>query len=173
MQLVDALGAALARRLRRRGPATGCSASSRAASIPTCAPNCVEALTEIGFDGYAVGGLAVGEGQADDVRHARRDDCRCCPRTAPRYLMGVGKPSDIIGAVRRGIDMFDCVMPTRSGRTGQAFTRRGVLNIRNARHAHDDRAARREMRLPRLPQLQPRLSAPPVQGGARCSARCC
>ena len=139
MQLSHALGAALARRLRRARPATGCSASSRAASIPTCGRSRVEALTEIGFDGYAVGGLAVGEGQADDVRRAGRDDCRCCPRTAPRYLMGVGKPSDIVGAVRRGIDMFDCVMPTRSGRTGQAFTRRGVLNMRNARHADDDR----------------------------------
>jgi queuine tRNA-ribosyltransferase len=98
----------------------------------------VKALTDIGFDGYAVGGLAVGEGQQMmfDVLDVTTP---LLPKERPRYLMGVGKPSDIIGAVRRGIDMFDCVMPTRSGRTGQAFVRRGVLNIRNARHAHDDR----------------------------------
>jgi len=95
-----------------------------------------EALQRIGFDGYAIGGLAVGEGQATmfgvldaTVPHL--------PADRPRYLMGVGKPSDIVGAVRRGIDMFDCVLPTRSGRTGQAFTRGGTLNLRNARHADD------------------------------------
>ena len=96
------------------------------------------ALTDIGFDGYAVGGLAVGEGQEKmfatlDVTTAH------LPTDAPRYLMGVGKPGDLVGAVARGIDMFDCVLPTRSGRTGQAFTRRGALNIRNARHAEDPR----------------------------------
>tara|TARA_B100000676_G_C18057001_1_gene835123 strand:- start:679 stop:1677 length:999 start_codon:yes stop_codon:yes gene_type:complete len=95
-------------------------------------------LTDIGFDGYAVGGLAVGEGQDEmfsvlDVTVPELPDCK------PRYLMGVGTPADIVGAVRRGIDMFDCVLPTRSGRTGRAFTRRGVLNIRNARHADDPR----------------------------------
>jgi queuine tRNA-ribosyltransferase len=98
----------------------------------------VDALTAIGFDGYAVGGLAVGEGQ--ETMFAVLDaTVPLLPRERPRYLMGVGRPSDLIGAVRRGIDMFDCVMPTRSGRTGQAFTRRGTLNMRNARHAHDER----------------------------------
>jgi queuine tRNA-ribosyltransferase len=98
----------------------------------------VEALTGIGFDGYAVGGLAVGEGQ--ETMFAVLDaTVPLLPAARPRYLMGVGKPSDLIGGVRRGIDMFDCVMPTRSGRTGQAFVRRGTINIRNARHAHDDR----------------------------------
>jgi len=97
-----------------------------------------EALIEIGFDGYAVGGLAVGEGQAAmfgvlDYAPAM------LPAEKPRYLMGVGKPDDILGAVERGIDMFDCVLPTRSGRTGQAFTRRGVINIKNARHMDDPR----------------------------------
>jgi queuine tRNA-ribosyltransferase len=95
-----------------------------------------EALTAIGFDGYAVGGLAVGEGQA--AMFACLDFAPGqLPEAAPRYLMGVGKPDDIIGAVERGIDMFDCVLPTRSGRTGQAFTRDGPINIRNAKYAED------------------------------------
>ena len=97
-----------------------------------------EALKEIGFDGYAVGGLAVGEGQVAMF------DCLdfapgFLPEDKPRYLMGVGKPDDIVGAVKRGIDMMDCVLPSRSGRTGQVFTRHGVLNIKNARHQDDPR----------------------------------
>jgi queuine tRNA-ribosyltransferase len=97
-----------------------------------------QALREIGFDGYAVGGLAVGEGQEAmfgtlDVAPDQ------LPQDKPRYLMGVGKPDDIVGAVARGIDMMDCVLPSRSGRTGQVFTRHGVLNIKNARHADDPR----------------------------------
>jgi queuine tRNA-ribosyltransferase len=96
------------------------------------------ALLEIGFEGYAVGGLAVGEGQ--EAMFATLDvTTPLLPADKPRYLMGVGKPSDIIGAVGRGIDMFDCVMPTRSGRTAQAFTRRGTVNLRNARHQDDPR----------------------------------
>ena len=95
-----------------------------------------DALVEIGIDGYAVGGLAVGEGQEAmfgclDFAPAQ------LPADRPRYLMGVGKPDDIVGAVERGIDMFDCVLPTRSGRTGQAFTAAGPVNIRNARFAED------------------------------------
>lgn len=98
----------------------------------------VTALGEIGFDGYAIGGLAVGEGQ--ETMFTVLDFTEPLMVTErPRYLMGVGRPSDLIGAVRRGVDMFDCVMPTRSGRTGQAFVRRGTINIRNARHAHDER----------------------------------
>ena len=95
-------------------------------------------LKEIGFDGYAVGGLAVGEGQAMmfKVLDTATD---MLPADKPRYLMGVGKPDDIVGAVERGIDMMDCVLPSRSGRTGQAFTRRGVVNIKNARHQDDPR----------------------------------
>ena len=97
-----------------------------------------EALRGIEFDGYAVGGLAVGEGQAAmfSVLDFAPDQL---PVDKPRYLMGVGKPDDIVGAVKRGIDMMDCVLPSRSGRTGQVFTRRGVLNIKNARHADDPR----------------------------------
>ncbi|WP_051003670.1 tRNA guanosine(34) transglycosylase Tgt [Sphingobium sp. SYK-6] len=95
-----------------------------------------QALVDIGFDGYAVGGLAVGEGQ--DAMFACLDHCvDHLPAEKPRYLMGVGKPDDIVGAVERGIDMFDCVLPTRSGRNGQAFTWSGPLNIRNARFAED------------------------------------
>ncbi|TXC72502.1 tRNA guanosine(34) transglycosylase Tgt [Sphingomonas ginsenosidivorax] len=94
------------------------------------------ALTDIGFDGYAVGGLAVGEGQ--DAMFGCLDFAPAqLPADKPRYLMGVGKPDDIVGAVERGIDMFDCVMPTRSGRTGQAFTRDGPINIRNAKFNED------------------------------------
>ena len=97
----------------------------------------VHELMGIGFDGYALGGLAVGEGQNAmfDVLDATVPHL---PRDKPRYLMGVGKPDDIVGAVLRGIDMFDCVLPTRSGRNGQAFTWEGALNLRNARHAGDE-----------------------------------
>jgi queuine tRNA-ribosyltransferase len=95
-----------------------------------------EALREIGFDGYAIGGLAVGEGQ--EAMFATLDFAPGqLPEDAPRYLMGVGKPDDLVGAVERGVDMFDCVLPTRSGRNGQAFTWNGPLNLRNARHAED------------------------------------
>ena len=95
-------------------------------------------LTQIGFDGYAIGGLAVGEGQETmfgvlDYAPGQLPDDK------PRYLMGVGKPDDIVGAVQRGVDMFDCVLPSRSGRTGQAFTRHGVVNLKNARHQDDPR----------------------------------
>jgi queuine tRNA-ribosyltransferase len=95
-----------------------------------------EALLEIGFDGYAIGGLAVGEGQAEMCR-VLDFAAGMLPAAAPRYLMGVGKPDDLVEAVRRGADMFDCVLPTRSGRTGQAFTADGPLNLRNARFAED------------------------------------
>ena len=97
-----------------------------------------EALKAIGFDGYAVGGLAVGEGQ--EAMFSVLDYAPgFLPTDKPRYLMGVGKPDDIVGAVKRGIDMMDCVLPSRSGRTGQAWTRRGQVNIKNARHMDDPR----------------------------------
>ncbi len=98
----------------------------------------VAALTAIGFEGYAIGGLAVGEGQAEMLR-VLDFTAPLLPEGAPRYLMGVGTPSDLIESVRRGVDMFDCVIPTRSGRTGRAYTSRGVLNLRNAKHAEDTR----------------------------------
>jgi len=97
-----------------------------------------DALVDIGFDGYAVGGLAVGEGQAEMLR-TLDFAAPMLPQDRPRYLMGVGKPSDLVEAVARGIDMFDCVLPTRSARNGQAFTRRGPINLKNARHRDDPR----------------------------------
>jgi queuine tRNA-ribosyltransferase len=97
-----------------------------------------EALRAIGFDGYAIGGLAVGEGQ--EAMFGVLDYAPGqLPDDKPRYLMGVGKPDDIVGAVERGVDMFDCVLPSRSGRTGQGWTARGSVNLRNARHKDDPR----------------------------------
>ena len=93
-------------------------------------------LADIGFDGYAIGGLAVGEGQ--EAMFATLDFAPAqLPQDRPRYLMGVGKPDDLVGAVERGVDMFDCVLPSRSGRNGQAFTWNGPMNLRNARFAED------------------------------------
>ena len=98
----------------------------------------VRALTDIGFDGYAIGGLAVGEGQ-EAMLQVLDFTVPVMPQNAPRYLMGVGTPDDLVEAVRRGVDMFDCVMPTRAGRHGTAYSWNGKINIRNARHAHDPR----------------------------------
>jgi queuine tRNA-ribosyltransferase len=119
-------------------PGHGLFGIVQGSTYPDLRAESVDALTRIGFEGYAVGGLAVGEGQ--EAMFAVLDTTvPLLPATSARYLMGVGTPADLVGAVRRGIDMFDCVMPTRSGRTGRAYTRAGVLNIRNARHAEDDR----------------------------------
>jgi len=96
----------------------------------------IEKLKEIDFDGYAMGGLAVGENQADMFK-ILNETTNFLPQNKPRYLMGVGTPSDILGAVKRGIDMFDCVMPTRSGRTGLAFTWQGKLNLKNSKYQND------------------------------------
>ena len=113
-----------------------------------------EALKGIGFDGYAIGGLAVGEGQA--AMFGVLDYApSMLPADKPRYLMGVGKPDDIVGAVQRGVDMFDCVLPSRSGRNGQALTRMGAVNIKNARHRDDPRP------------LDPECSCPACTGYSR------
>jgi len=106
--------------------------------FPELRAQSVAALTGIGFEGYAVGGLAVGEGQAMMLQ-VLDVTVPLLPADRPRYLMGVGTPDDLIAAVSRGIDMFDCVMPTRAGRTGRAFTSQGILNVRNARHIDDSR----------------------------------
>jgi queuine tRNA-ribosyltransferase len=106
-----------------------------------------KALTAIGFDGYAIGGLAVGEGTELMLTTLAATE-PFLPADRPRYLMGVGKPSDLVAAVARGVDMFDCVLPTRSGRTAQAFTRAGTLNLRNARHAEDPGPLDPECRCP-------------------------
>jgi queuine tRNA-ribosyltransferase len=118
-------------------PGRACFGIVQGGVYPALRRRSVNALCEIGFDGYAVGGLAVGESQPAmfDVLDATVSHL---PECSPRYLMGVGKPDDIAGAVLRGVDMFDCVLPTRSGRNGQAFTRTGALNLRNARHAKDE-----------------------------------
>jgi queuine tRNA-ribosyltransferase len=117
-------------------PGRACFGIVQGGVFPALRKRSAEALGEIGFDGYAVGGLAVGEGQSAmfEVLDAT---VPLLASSRPRYLMGVGKPADIVGAVLRGVDMFDCVLPTRSGRNGQAFTRTGTLNLRNARHAED------------------------------------
>ncbi|HSE76562.1 MAG TPA: tRNA guanosine(34) transglycosylase Tgt [Alphaproteobacteria bacterium] len=104
-------------------------------------------LTALAFDGYAIGGLAVGEDAATRDAMLEASEAQL-PVDRPRYLMGVGKPADIVAAAARGVDMFDCVLPTRSGRTAQAFTRRGALNLRNARHADDDRPLDADCRCP-------------------------
>jgi queuine tRNA-ribosyltransferase len=109
-------------------------------------------LTGIGFDGYAVGGLAVGEGQ-ETMFTVLDHTVPELPADRPHYLMGVGTPADLVGAVARGIDMFDCVMPTRSGRTGQAFTARGKVNMRNARHQDDPRPLDENCRCPACTQF--------------------
>ena len=96
----------------------------------------IEKLIEIGFDGYAMGGLAVGERQSEMFK-ILNETTSYLPKHKPRYLMGVGTPSDILGAVNEGIDMFDCVMPTRSGRTGLAFTWNGKVNLKNSKYQND------------------------------------
>jgi queuine tRNA-ribosyltransferase len=103
---------------------------------PALREESARALVRIGFDGYAVGGLAIGEGQATTFA-VLEATVPYLPGDAPRYLMGVGTPDDMVGAVQRGIDMFDCVIPTRGGRTARAYTSRGVFNLRNARFADD------------------------------------
>ncbi|MGC8536469.1 MAG: tRNA guanosine(34) transglycosylase Tgt, partial [Rhizomicrobium sp.] len=117
-------------------PGRACFSIVQGGVFPHLRRRSAEALAEIGFDGYAVGGLAVGEGQAA-MFETLEATVNNLPADRPHYLMGVGKPDDIVGAVERGIDMFDCVLPSRSGRNGQAFTWNGTLNLRNARHAED------------------------------------
>ena len=115
--------------------------------FPDLRAESVAALEEIDFEGYAIGGLAVGEGQ-EAMFEALAFTTPLMRADRPRYLMGVGKPADLVGGVARGVDMFDCVLPTRSGRTGQAFTHRGPVNIKNARHAEDQRPLDEECQCP-------------------------
>ncbi len=106
-----------------------------------------ELLIDIGFDGYAIGGLAVGEGHTEMIK-TLESSINYLPKSSPRYLMGVGYPKDIIEAVRLGVDMFDCVIPTRSGRTGKVFTKRATLNIKNSRHKNDPRTIEKNCSCP-------------------------
>jgi queuine tRNA-ribosyltransferase len=128
--------AALSRQAFQPRPGYGLFGIVQGSVYPALRMDSAAALTAIGFDGYAIGGLAVGEGQAAmfDVLDVT---VPLLPAGRPRYLMGAGTPEDIIGAVARGIDMFDCVIPTRAGRTARAYTSRGVFNLRNARFADD------------------------------------
>jgi queuine tRNA-ribosyltransferase len=121
-------------------PAAGCALFGivQGGVFPRLRARAAARLAAIGFDGYALGGLAVGEGPAAMLRVVE-ETAPLLPEDRPRYLMGVGKPADLVGAVARGIDLFDCVVPTRSGRTDQAWTRRGPVNLRNARHKDDPR----------------------------------
>ena len=128
--------AARCRDVFRPRPGYGLFGIVQGSTYPALRAESVAALTGIGFEGYAIGGLAVGEGQ--EAMFATLDvTTPLLPADRPRYLMGVGTPADLVGAVARGVDMFDCVIPTRSGRTARAYTSRGVLNLRNARHAED------------------------------------
>ena len=130
----------------------------------------LDKTVEIGFDGYAIGGLSVGE-EKPVMYEVLEFLAPQMPADAPRYLMGVGTPEDLVEAVYRGVDMFDCVMPTRNGRTGGAFTSRGKLNIRNAKFTQRRHPARRRMRLLRLPEIFQELSAAPLPGRRNARAR--
>jgi queuine tRNA-ribosyltransferase len=118
-------------------PGYGLFGINQGSVFPDLRARSAAALADIGFEGYAVGGLAVGEGQAA-MFEVLDGVVPLLPADRPRYLMGVGTPDDILGAVARGIDMFDCVIPTRAGRTARAYTSRGILNLRNARFADED-----------------------------------
>ncbi len=120
----------------------------------------VKGLVEIGFDGYAVGGLAVGEPK-EDMHRILEHVCPQIPADKPRYLMGVGKPEDLVEGVRRGIDMFDCVMPTRNARNGHLFVTDGVVKIRNAKHKSDTAPLDAECDCLYMSQLFTRLLASP------------
>ncbi len=130
----------------------------------------LDGLQRIGFEGYAMGGLAVGEPEEERLR-VLEHTLPHVPAERPRYLMGVGRPIDIARAVERGIDMFDCVMPTRHARNGHLFTSHGVINIRNAVHQSDTRPPDRCLLLLHLPQLQPVLPAGTWTGPARSWGR--
>ena len=138
--IVAALGRALQTRLRGQGARGLCAVRHRAGRRRPrrCARESARALVDIGFDGYAIGGLAVGEPQEVMLKIVE-ETAPALPADRPRYLMGVGTPDDLLEAVARGIDMFDCVLPTRNGRHGMAFTRFGTINLANARHADDAR----------------------------------
>ena len=130
------VGGAAAR--RAAAPTASCSSGSRReAPTPSCAARSIDEIGALDFDGYALGGLSVGEDRETDARRPSRGRRRSCPAGKPRYFMGIGDPEGILEVVERGIDMFDCVLPTRLGRTGTALTWEGRLNLKNARFARD------------------------------------
>ena len=130
-----------------------------------------EELVALDFDGYAIGGLSVGE-HREPMFDATTDAAAFLPEEKPRYFMGIGDPEGVLEVIARGVDMFDCVLPTRTARTGSALTSEGRLNLRNARFARDRAAARRGLRVPGLHPLQPRVHPPPRQpaGDPRAAA---
>ena len=134
------------------------SASSRAASADLRARS-AELTVGIGFEGYAIGGLSVGEPN-QEMYDVIEQTAPLLPEEQPRYLMGVGTPVDLVEAVARGVDMFDCVMPTRNARNGQLFTRAGPLNIKNARYAEDVTARGPGLRVLHVPDVLARLPPP-------------
>ena len=131
---------------------------------------CAEALIALDFDGYAVGGVSVGEGR-EEVRQALAVTTHLLPADRPRYLMGVGRPQDILDAVATGIDLFDCVMPTRNGRNATCFTDQGSVKLRNAAHARRSPTDRGGLRLPGLPPVQPVATCAISSWPRRCSGR--
>ncbi len=132
--------------------------------VPALRLRSAAGLTDIGFDGYAIGGLAVGEPQ-EVMLKILDETVPALPADTPRYLMGVGTPDDILESVRRGIDMFDCVLPTRAGRHGLAYTRFGKLNMKNARHADDPRPLDEASGCPASRDYSRGLHPPSRQGG--------
>ena len=130
---------------------------------------CLEKLAGIGFDGYGIGGLSVGESKDEMLEVINRLAPRL-PGSAPRYVMGVGTPEDLVEGVRAGVDMFDCVMPTRNARNGTLFTSRGPLHIKNSTYAEDPGPAD-PMRLLYMPALLASIPAPPLQCGELLSYR--
>ena len=148
---------------RPRAAATRCSASSRAGMYEPLRDESLAGLVDIGFDGYAIGGLSVGEPKEDMLRvlGTRAPSCR---RDRPRYLMGVGTPEDLLDGIAAGIDMFDCVMPTRNARNGWLFTRHGDLKLRNARYRTTSGPADPTCQCPTCRQFSRSLPAPPAAG---------
>ena len=158
---VAALGRALARRVRPRGNPNALFGIVQGGMYDDLRDASLAGLVDIGFDGYAIGGLSVGEPKEEMLRVLQRVAPQL-PADRPRYLMGVGTPEDLVAGVTAGIDMFDCVMPTRNARNGWLFTRFGDVKIRNAQHRDRHRPARRHVRLLRLPPFLARLPAPPA-----------
>ena len=153
-------------------PGYGLFGINQGSVFPELREESAKALTAIGFEGYAIGGLAVGEGQ-EAMLTVLDATVPHLPADRPRYLMGVGTPSDLIRSVARGVDMFDCVMPTRSGRTAKGFTRRGEVNLRNARHALDSRPLDDGLRVPRLHAGSRAPTCTTCSRPRRCWPACC
>ena len=146
-----------------RAPTRPCSALFRADLMPTSAPNALEAIVAQDFDGYAIGGVSVGEGPSL-VRQALHVTTHLLPADRPRYLMGVGRPQDILDAVATGVDLFDCVMPTRNGRNATCFSDKGYVRLRNASHRGDSRPIEENCTCLACREFSRVVPSPPVPG---------